>query len=70
MLDTLFFIPLGWLYLAIAVIVDTGFFLGHLFSDKVESIKEDFDPDVPTLDDFYLMHRVVAQIEKHNRIAH
>lgn len=70
MLDALFFIPLGLLYLSFATIVDTGFFFAHLFSDKVESIKDNFELDVPTLDDFYIMHDTVALIEKNNRIAH
>ena len=36
---------------------------------KVESIKEDFEPEVPSLDEFYLMQRTIAQLEKQNRIA-
>lgn len=60
MLDLVYFVALGLLQLLINVILDTCFFMAHLFSKKVESIKVGFKPESLTLDNFIMLDRVIT----------
>lgn len=50
------------------VILDTCFFMAHLYSNEAESINVGFKPDCLTLDNFIMFDRVITSIAKDQKL--